>query len=137
VTTWRSWPAFRRSIQKDGASIEREFMWFVELDVVLPVRRIVIDALTGEIIDEVWLDETGRVRSYCAPKRPRIGQSDPPDRGQSRLVEAVEPTLTRPDDEVVEDGGDDGSLSGQGQVAPRLPQSGRVADVPLNDRDAA
>jgi hypothetical protein len=137
VTTWRSWPVFRRSIKKHGRGIEREFIWFVELDIVFPVRRIVIDALTGEIIDEVWLDDEGRVRSYSAPRPSRMGKSDPPNRGQSRLVEAVEPPLARPDDEVIEDGGDDGSLSGQGQVAPRLPQSGCVADMPLNDRNAA
>jgi hypothetical protein len=137
VTTWRSWPVFRRSITKDGRSIEREFMWFVELDLVFPVRRIVIDALTGEIIDEVWMDDEGRIRSYTAPRPSRIGESDPPDRGQSRFVEAVEPPLARRDDEVVENGGDDGALSGQGQVAPRLPQSGCVADMPLDDRDAA
>jgi hypothetical protein len=131
VTTWRSWPTFRRSTRKDGQSVEREFVWFVEQDIGLPIRRFVIDGYTGEILDEVWIDDTGRVRSYSARR------SDPPDRRESSLVEAVVPAPSRSDDRVIQNGGDDGSLARQGQVRPRLPQSGCVADVPFDNRDAA
>jgi hypothetical protein len=124
----------RRSSLKDGYSVEREYVWVVELDVVLPVRRMVIDAMTGEIFDEVWTDEAGRVQSYSTR---RSRESNAPDRGQPGLVETVVPTSPRADDQMVEDGGDDGSLPSEGQVRPRLPQSGRVADMTLDDRDAA
>lgn len=132
--TFRSWPVFRRSITRRGLSVEREFWWWVEPEEGPKVRRCVFDAHTGEILDDVWIDDEGRVRSYSAPGR---RQSDAPDGSESSLVEAVEPTTTGTDDDMVENGGDDGSLSRQGQVGPRLPQSGRVADVPLDDRDAA
>ena len=67
----------------------------------------------------------------------RISGSDPPDGGQAGGVEAVVPAPAGGNDDVVEDGGDDRVLSCEGQVGPTLPQSGRVADVTLKDRDAA
>ena len=63
--------------------------------------------------------------------------SDPPDRREPGGIEAVVPPPAGTDDEVVEDGGDDRVLSCEGQVGPPLPQGGRVADVTLEDRDAA
>ncbi len=63
--------------------------------------------------------------------------SDPPDGGQAGGVEAVVPAPTGTDDDVVEDGGHDRVLPREGQVGPPLPQGGRMADVPLEDRDAA
>ena len=134
MTTCRDWIVFRRSVIEGGLSIEREFAWWVELEDGLPIRRRAIDTYTGEIVDEVWLGAMGRVRSNAIP---RAGSSDAPDRGDARLVEAVVPRPSRAYDQVIEHGGDDGSLSSEGHVGPQLPQSGRVADMPLNDRDAA
>lgn len=138
MTTFRDWIVFRRSVTHSGLSIEREFAWWIELEDGLPIGRRVIDTYTGEIVDEVLLDATGRVRSYAIPRAVRGRQSsDAPDGSDSRLVEAVVAASTRTDDQVIEHGGDDGSLPSEGQVRPQLPQSGRVADVTLNDRDAA
>jgi hypothetical protein len=63
--------------------------------------------------------------------------SHPPDGIQARGIEAVVATAPGTDDDVVEDGGDDRVLPREGQVGPPLPQGGRMADVPLEDRDAA
>ena len=46
--------------------------------------------------------------------------SDPPDGGQPRGVEAVVPSPTGTDDDVVEDGSHDRVLSCEGQVGPTL-----------------
>jgi len=66
-----------------------------------------------------------------------VERSDSPDGREPGGVEAVVPAPAGTDDDVVEDGGDDRVLSREGQVGPTLPQSGRVADVTLEDRDAA
>ena len=66
-----------------------------------------------------------------------VDGSDPPDRLQPGGVEAVVPAPTGADDDVVEDGGHDRVLPREGQVGPALPQGGCMADVPLEDRDAA
>ena len=66
-----------------------------------------------------------------------VERSDPPDGLQPGGVEAVVPAPAGGNDDVVEDGGDDRVLSREGQVGPALPQGGCLADVPLEDRDAA
>ena len=66
-----------------------------------------------------------------------VGRSDLPDGADAVGVEAVVPAPTGADEDVVEDGSDDRVLSRQGQVGPALPQGGCLADVPLEDRDAA
>ena len=67
----------------------------------------------------------------------RAEGSDPPDGGQAVGVEAVVPAPSGADDDVLEDGSHDRMLPRQGQVGPALPQGGCMADVPLEDRDAA
>ena len=67
----------------------------------------------------------------------KVERLDPPDGGKPGGIEAVVPTPAGADEEVVEDCGDDGVLSRQGQVGPTLAQGGSMADVPLEDRDAA
>ena len=62
--------------------------------------------------------------------------SDPPDGREPGGIEAVVAAPAGPDDDVVEDGGNDRVLPREGQVGPTLPQSGCVSDVPLEDRDA-
>lgn len=66
-----------------------------------------------------------------------VERSHAPDGLQPGGVEAVVPAPTGADDDVVEDGGDDRVLPREGQVGPALPQGGRMADVTLEDRDAA
>ena len=66
-----------------------------------------------------------------------VAGSDAPDGRETRGIEAVVAPPTGTDEDVVEDGGDDGVLSRQGQVGPTLAQGGSMADVPLEDRDAA
>jgi hypothetical protein len=51
-----------------------------------------------------------------------VARSDPPDGGQPGVVEAVVASPAGADDDVVEDGGDDRVLPGEGQVGPALPQ---------------
>ncbi len=63
--------------------------------------------------------------------------SDLPDGGEAVGVEAVVPSPTGADNDVVEVGGDDRVLPREGQVGPTPPQGGCLADVPLEDRDAA
>jgi hypothetical protein len=49
--------------------------------------------------------------------------SDAPDGFDSVRVEPVIPATARPDNDVVENGGDDRSLSGERKVGPSLPQA--------------
>jgi hypothetical protein len=64
MTEYRSWTVFRRSITRDGLSIEREFIWTTGAEKTLAVYRGLVDAYTGEVLDEVWLTRSGLVRSY-------------------------------------------------------------------------
>lgn len=130
------WTVFRRSVTQDGLSVEREFVWAVDSEEGLPVRRTVIDAYSGEILDEMSLTQSGEVRSHSTHPR-RGGRSSAPDGDEAALVEAVVATPTRSNSDVIEDGGDDRMLPREGQVGPALAQGGSVADVPLKDRDAA
>ena len=66
-----------------------------------------------------------------------VDGSDPPDRLQPGGVEAVVAAPAGADDDMVEDGSHDRVLPREGQVGPPLPQGGCMADVPLEDRDAA
>ena len=67
----------------------------------------------------------------------RVEGSDPPDGREPGGIEAVVAAPAGADDDVLEDGGDDRVLPRQGQVGPALPQGGCMADVTLEDRDAA
>jgi len=42
---------------------DRQLLWIVVLVDRRPVRRRLIDEMTGEILDEVWQDENGATRS--------------------------------------------------------------------------
>ena len=124
----------RRIVLGDGRWIVRELAWHIEQqDDGRVLRRTLIDRTTGEILDAVWVDDDGRVRPYSAPPR----RLDAPDGVDSVGVETVVSATAGADDDVIEDGGDDRPLPGQGQVGPALPQAGGVADVPVEDRDAA
>ena len=46
---------------------ERSLLWLVEYLGDRPVRRLLVDDVTGEVVDDVWLDRKNRVRSYSAP----------------------------------------------------------------------
>ena len=50
---------------------------------------------TGEIIDDAWHDNEGRVRTYSAPKDVPARRSDSPYRLDARGVEAVVASLVR------------------------------------------
>ena len=94
----------------------RELLWRIEeTDAGHQIRRTLIEVDTGVVVDDVWLDEDGRVRSHEAPTpKPRRGSRlDAPNRGEAAGVELVG---SGPgggcDRDVVEDGGDDRVLPG-------------------------
>ena len=83
------------------------------------------------------ISEPRTLRDIASLLGVNVRGSDPPHRGQAGGVEAVVPAPAGTDEDVVEDGGDDGVLPREGQVGPALPQGGCMADVPLENRDAA
>lgn len=44
-------------------------IWHIEVGEERVVRRVLIDADTGEVLDETWLDGNGRVRSWAKQVR--------------------------------------------------------------------
>lgn len=92
--------------------------WLIEECGGWQVRRTLIALESGEILDDVWLDQHGRVRSYAT--QPRKG-SGAPDRPKPVRVEAVVTTPSRPDDKMVEHRGHDRVLAGQVKTSPPLP----------------
>ena len=85
----------------------------------------------------VKITDSRTLRDVASLLGVNLGGSDLPHGGQAVGIEAVVPAPTGADDHVVEDGGDDRVLPRQGQVGPALPQGGCLADMPLEDRDAA
>jgi len=68
VTRVSSEVVFRRVRGTDGiTTIERTFVWRFEESDGQVVRRTLIDPGTGEVLDDAWLDEHGRVQVYEAP----------------------------------------------------------------------
>lgn len=91
-------------------------LWRIETVDGRDMRRTLIDPATGEILDDVWMDPDGQVRSYNAFDRTRLR---PPYRRDARLVKPIEAERRRgPDDQVVDHGGDDRPLPRQGQLFP-------------------
>jgi hypothetical protein len=84
--------------RQPGRAVGRVLLWLVDVDVaydrrgrelwVRVHRRRLVDVVAGEIVDEVWLDELGRVRSFSKSK----GRTDPPAAG----VRAASPRGSRP-----------------------------------------
>ena len=115
---------YRRSLDAGRSSV-RELLWRIEeTDTGQQTRRTLIGVATGVVIDDVWLDEDDRTRSYeAAARKPRRGrpESDAPDRGEAAAVELVG---SGPgggcDGNVVEDCCDDRVLPCQGQGLPAL-----------------
>jgi hypothetical protein len=56
---------------------DRELAWRVESIDRQGVRRTLFDVETGEVLDDVWLDDDGRVRSWSASSTTQ-GRTDPP-----------------------------------------------------------
>ena len=111
---------FRRLIAPDGlTTVERTFIWRIERNDGRDTRYTLVDADTGEILDDVWLDERGQVQAYEAPRQ----LSDTPDRNNAVGFEAVVATATRADHRVVENCRDDRALTGQRQIRPSVPES--------------
>jgi hypothetical protein len=110
---------FARLVARDGLqTIERTFIWKTEVEGEVVVRRTLIDADGGEVLDEVWLDEEGRVRSWsCVPTE----RSDTPDGSDSRGIESIVASSARADHGVIEDGGDDRVLASQREGGPGVP----------------
>ena len=105
------------------ASDEREEFWLIPRRLVVwriewldgeQIRRSLVDIRTGEILDDVWLDTDGRLRSYSAPKVPPASGS--PDRLEATRIEAVETATGGSDGYVVENSGDDRALPGERKV---------------------
>ncbi len=90
-------------------TLERVLIWRTITVEGVTVRRTLIEAATGEVLDDAWLDESGRVCSYSVPRSARL---DPPDGRYPAWVEAVVPAASRADDRVVEHGRDDRALTG-------------------------
>lgn len=110
----------RRIAGRDGTSRERCFLWRFEHRDGHLVRRTVIDYETGEIIDDAWHDNEGRVRTYSAPKDVPARRSDSPYRLDARGVEAVVASSSGADDGMVEHRRDDRPLPRQREEWPRL-----------------
>lgn len=105
-----------RQIRPSGAeAFSLSLLWRVETVDGLDVRRTLIDPATGEILDDVWMDPDGRVRSYNAFDRTRLRA---PYRRDARLVKPVEPWRRPSDVQVVDHSGDDRALPRQGQLFP-------------------
>ena len=85
----------------------------------------------------VKVRDVGTLRDVAQLLGASVVGSHPPHGAQAGGIEAVVPPASGTDEDVVEDGGDDRVLSRQGQVGPALAQGGCLADVPLEDRDAA
>ena len=98
----------------DLRSLARAWAERSSLEQNLPLR--VSDART---LDDVSLLLRGGSGRY----------SDPPDRPEAVRVEAVVAATSGIDDYVVEHGGDDGSLSGEGKIRPQVAKLGGVTDV--------
>jgi hypothetical protein len=136
----RSWSVFQRLVivhvssgERDVASLERELVWLVVEGSHGPVRRTLVDPRTGEVLDDVWLDEEGLVRAYSAGRDVLRA----PVRRQPGLVEAVVAAPGGADDDVIEDGGNDRVLPAEREFGPRVAEGGGVADVAVEGRDAA
>jgi hypothetical protein len=109
---------FARLVARDGLhTIERTFIWKTEVEGEIVVRRTLIDADGGEVLDEVWLDEEGRVRSWSCVRAER---SNTPDGSDSRGIESVVAAASGADHGVIEDGGDDRTLASQRKGGPDL-----------------
>lgn len=95
-----------RDVRRRRSGTRPELVWHVELVDELPVRRALVVEETGEILDEVWLDEAGRVRSWSksssqlpASRRaaPRaVRRESTGARWQSRTEEPFAPSALRP-----------------------------------------
>jgi hypothetical protein len=112
MTEYRSRTVFRRSVMRDGRSIEREFIWTTGAEGSLAVYRGLVDAYTGEVLDEVWLTRSGQVRARSAPRR-EASELSAPDGDEAVFVETVVAASPGSHDDVVEDGRGDRALSGQ------------------------
>ncbi|MGZ4397916.1 MAG: hypothetical protein ACXVZ1_05800 [Gaiellaceae bacterium] len=96
---------------------EVELVWEAVFVDLVPVVRTLIDAESGEILDEVGLDGSGRVASYEATVVAR--RSEAPDGLETVGVEPVQTRLAAADDQVIEDGGDDRALPVKGSPVQR------------------
>lgn len=96
----------------------RELIWRTVTEEGRRVRRTLIDGESGEILDDVWLCEDGRVRSYETSRRRDL---DAPNRGEPAGVEAVVAAPGGADHEVIENSGDDRVLAAEVEVGPALP----------------
>ena len=109
---WARWNGVESAASFGGSSIATGHL----------VRRTVIDYETGEIIDDAWHDNEGRVRTYSAPKDVPARRSDSPYRLDARGVEAVVASSSGADDGMVEHRRDD---------SPAAASAGGMADVSL------
>lgn len=68
----------------------RSLAWLVYSDDRVVVRRVLVDVHTGEVLDEVWRDDDGRVRSWTpcgsGPSAPGDGAAALPLQRDSRRV---------------------------------------------------
>jgi hypothetical protein len=56
-----------RSLRYRNAWHRRELAWRIEERDGRQFRRALLDVETGAVLDDVWLDGDGRVRSFSAP----------------------------------------------------------------------
>jgi hypothetical protein len=95
-------------------TVARTFVWRFGRGGGQTLRRTLVDADSGELIDDVWLDEDGRVRVMVgAEGAPAPAMSDAPDRGDPIGVELVVATSAGADHCMVEHGRDDRLLPRQ------------------------
>ena len=111
---------YRRLLSPDRLStIERRFLWRTVRADGYPTRRTLIDLDTGEILDDVWLDDGGCVRSYSAPLVNRESD-DSPHGSDAPRFEAVVTPPTGADHGVVEDSRNDRALTSERQLGPSV-----------------
>ncbi len=85
---------YRRIWNRGGLGTqEARLLWRTVLANEVPVRRTLINADTGEIIDDVWLDGDGRVRSWSCVAGSSNAARDPATLRRCCAVTSVEPRL--------------------------------------------
>lgn len=100
----------------DGEQFWRTLIWRIELVGDWQVRRTLIDAQTGEVLDDAWHEGDGRIASYNAFDRTRLR---PPYRRDPGLIKPIQAERRRgSDDQVVDHGSNDRALPRQGQLFP-------------------
>ncbi len=129
-------PAGSRGLSDDLRARAQAWAERSSLDQQLPVK-ITDRATVTAVVAILGMVSPPARRRQVAPVGEGAQASDPPDGSKPGLVEAVQPATTGTDDHVVEDGGDDRTLTAQRQLSPSLAKVAGVADVAVEDADAA